>query len=107
MRSDVVPGGVFPDYELSDHTAKRRKLSELQGQDPVRTCVPLSGNAGRTGTSQRPSSKKHGSRAAKNASIPTAKRTCKPSLNRIRVRAVQPAVSWPGLCDGLGLARCE
>jgi peroxiredoxin len=25
----------FPDYELSDHTAKRRKLSELQGQHPM------------------------------------------------------------------------
>jgi peroxiredoxin len=35
MRSDMVPGAVFPDYELSDHTAKRRKLSELQGQDPM------------------------------------------------------------------------
>ena len=35
MRSDVVPGSIFPDYELPDHTAKRRKLSELQGQDPM------------------------------------------------------------------------
>src|SRR5213596_1177797 len=35
MRADIVPGAVFPDYELSDHTAKRRKLSELQGQDPM------------------------------------------------------------------------
>ena len=35
MRSDIVPGAVFPDYELSDHTTKRRKLSELQGQDPM------------------------------------------------------------------------
>ena len=25
----------FPDYELSDHTAKRRKLSDLQGQHPM------------------------------------------------------------------------
>ena len=31
MRSDIVPGAIFPDYELSDHTAKHRKLSELQG----------------------------------------------------------------------------
>jgi hypothetical protein len=31
MRSDIVPGAIFPDYELSDHAAKRRKLSELQG----------------------------------------------------------------------------
>ena len=35
MRADIVPGAVFPDYELSDHTAKRRKLSELQGQHPM------------------------------------------------------------------------
>src|SRR5437660_5902990 len=35
MRSDIIPGTIFPDYELSDHTAKRRKLSELQGQDPM------------------------------------------------------------------------
>lgn len=35
MRHDMVPGAVFPDYELSDHTAKRRKLSALQGQDPM------------------------------------------------------------------------
>jgi hypothetical protein len=26
MRADIVPGAIFPDYELSDHTAKRRKL---------------------------------------------------------------------------------
>jgi peroxiredoxin len=35
MRADIVPGAVFPDYELSDHTAKRRKLSELQGPHPM------------------------------------------------------------------------
>jgi peroxiredoxin len=35
MRADVVPGSRFPDYELSDHTGKRRKLSELQGPDPM------------------------------------------------------------------------
>jgi peroxiredoxin len=35
MRSDIVPGAVFPDYELSDHTATHRKLSELQGRQPM------------------------------------------------------------------------
>jgi len=35
MRADIIPGAVFPDYELSDHTGKRRKLSELQQQDPM------------------------------------------------------------------------
>ena len=35
MRGDIVPGAKFPDYELSDHTGKHRKLSELQEQDPM------------------------------------------------------------------------
>jgi len=35
MRPDIIPGAIFPDYELSDHDAKRRKLSELQGSDPM------------------------------------------------------------------------
>ena len=35
MRADIVPGAKFPDYELVDHTSKRRKLSDLQGPDPL------------------------------------------------------------------------
>ena len=35
MRQDIVAGAVFPDYELTDHTGKRRKLSDLQGPDPM------------------------------------------------------------------------
>jgi peroxiredoxin len=35
MRADILPGSVFPDYELTDHTATRRKLSDLQGQNPM------------------------------------------------------------------------
>jgi hypothetical protein len=35
MRSDMIPQAVFLDNELSDHAAKRRKLSELQGQHPM------------------------------------------------------------------------
>jgi peroxiredoxin len=35
MRSDIVPGGTFPDYELPDHETNPRKLSELQGDDPL------------------------------------------------------------------------
>ena len=35
MRSDIVPGGTFPDYALPDHTGTVRPLSELQGRDPL------------------------------------------------------------------------
>jgi peroxiredoxin len=35
MRSDIIPGGAFPDYELPDQTSTPRRLSELQGDDPM------------------------------------------------------------------------
>jgi peroxiredoxin len=35
MRADIIPGAVFPDYELTDQTARRRRLSDLQGPDPL------------------------------------------------------------------------
>ena len=35
MRSDIVPGNVFPDYALPDHSNTVHKLSELQGRDPM------------------------------------------------------------------------
>jgi peroxiredoxin len=35
MRADIVPGALFPDYELTDHRGGRRRLSELQGDDPL------------------------------------------------------------------------
>jgi peroxiredoxin len=35
MRPDIVPGAALPDYELPDHTRTPRKLSELQGDDPM------------------------------------------------------------------------
>jgi len=31
VRSDIIPGGIFPDYALPDHTGTVRTLSELQG----------------------------------------------------------------------------
>ena len=35
MRADIVPGAVFPDYELADHRGKHRTLSEVQQSDPL------------------------------------------------------------------------
>lgn len=35
MRDDIVPGAVLPDYELTDHAKVRRRLSELQGIEPM------------------------------------------------------------------------
>jgi len=49
MRSDIVSGPVFPDYDLPDHTTKRRKLSELQGQDPMVLVLGRGGTARRIG----------------------------------------------------------
>jgi len=35
MRADIVPRAVLPDYELPDHEKIPRRLSELQGDDPM------------------------------------------------------------------------
>ena len=35
MRSDITAGGIFPDYALPDHTSTVRRLSEIQGRDPM------------------------------------------------------------------------
>src|SRR4051812_28115421 len=35
MRPVIVPGSTFPDYALPDHTEAVRKLSEIQGDDPL------------------------------------------------------------------------
>jgi hypothetical protein len=35
MRPDIALGGTFPDYELPDHARVLRRLSELQGDDPM------------------------------------------------------------------------
>ena len=43
MRSDIQPGSTFPDYELPDHENVTRKLSELQGDDPLILAAPRSG----------------------------------------------------------------
>ena len=35
MRSDLRPGGAFPDLELVDHAGNGRRLSDLVGGDPT------------------------------------------------------------------------
>jgi len=35
VRADIVVGAALPDYELTDHNRTRRRLSELQGIDPM------------------------------------------------------------------------
>ncbi len=35
MRAGIRPGEVLPDYELPDELNVRRKLSDLQGGDPM------------------------------------------------------------------------
>jgi peroxiredoxin len=35
MRPDMLPGATLPDYELPDHENVVRRLSEIQGDDPM------------------------------------------------------------------------
>jgi peroxiredoxin len=49
MRADIVPGARFPDYELPDHTGRKRKLSELQGDAPMIVSSRAASTVRRTG----------------------------------------------------------
>ena len=53
MRADIVPGALFPDFELSDHTGKHRTLSDVQGQIPWSSCSAGEDTAQRTAARQR------------------------------------------------------
>jgi hypothetical protein len=55
MRSDIVPGAVFPDYELSDHRGTRRTLSELQHGDPLVLVLSRGGFSPKKGGNTRDS----------------------------------------------------
>jgi peroxiredoxin len=35
MRADIQPSATFPDYELTDQTGRKQRLSELQGDNPM------------------------------------------------------------------------
>ena len=35
MRPDIQPGSAFPDYELPDQAGRKRRLSDLQRDDPM------------------------------------------------------------------------
>jgi hypothetical protein len=37
VRADITRGAAIPDYELPDRTGRRRRLSEIQGEDPMVT----------------------------------------------------------------------
>ena len=53
MRSDIVPGGVFPHYELPGQTKTVRRLSELRGDEPLILTLAR-GHYCRKGHQQRP-----------------------------------------------------
>jgi hypothetical protein len=46
--NDILTGVRFPDYELTDQTATRRELSELQGTDPMIVVLSRRGFCPRT-----------------------------------------------------------
>src|SRR6266403_3776611 len=92
MRADIVAGAVFPDYELTDHTGERRKLSDLQGPDPMILCLAAEGSA--RGTSARPrvwSNFIARWRSVTPASSPSVPTTC---LRRM-ITAAAPALIGP------------
>ncbi len=41
MRADIIPGAIFPDYELSDHTAKRGSSPNCRDNIPLTIALRL------------------------------------------------------------------
>jgi hypothetical protein len=87
MRSDIIPGANFPDYELTKSTTATGFSAGQPWKSCGRTYVPLPSNAGRTGTSPRPNSRRRGSKAARNSFIRTAKRSSKLSVTKLSARS--------------------
>jgi len=69
MRSDIRPGGIFPDYALPDHTNTMSKLSELHAISLTRT-VSGSVKAGQPATGDRPGATSPGCYDAPQSGIP-------------------------------------
>ena len=74
MRPDIVPGAIFPDYELSDHTAKHRSSPNCKVQHPMVLVLSRGDTARRTAGRPRGSCNSIGSsRSAIAGSSPSAR----------------------------------
>jgi hypothetical protein len=50
MRSDITPGGIFPDFALPDQVGAVRTLGELQGRYPLILAQSSHAQTGKTTT---------------------------------------------------------
>ena len=93
----MIPHVIVLEPGLS-HLQNLQRLLVFRPADTWKSCgktyVPLARNAGRTGTSPRPNSRRRGSKAARNSSIRTARLTSKPSVNRISARKSGQRMPW-------------
>ena len=75
MRADIVPGAIFTDYELFDHTTKRRNCGRITSRaEKIPTRLDIT----------TPELKAAGLKGGKNSSIHTARHLSKRSLKKTR-----------------------
>ena len=88
MRADIVAGTVFPDYELTDHTGERRKLSDLSGarsHGPGAQSGRILPEGSAPGRESGPTSPRDGSRLG---AAPRHPRSAGPLVERLSARIV-------------------
>ena len=96
MRADLVPGAIFPDFELPDHTGTMRRLSEMQGSDPLVLLLGRGEHCPRERQHQREMIRFHQWCAVAYTGLVTVLPNDEHDVNKLRDST---GAFWPYLCD--------
>ena len=96
MRRDVVPGSVFPDFELPDEDGTTRRLSDLQGDNVMVLLLARGEHCRREHQYQHEMVKFHELCAVAFTSLVTVVPN---DLHDVREMRVSTGANWPFLAD--------
>jgi peroxiredoxin len=97
MSKNLTPGAVVPDFRLPDHTGTKRRLSELQGDDPMILLLGRGEHCPRERQHQRELVKFHEWCAVAFTRLVTVLPNDLHDVNKLRIST---GAYWPHLSDG-------
>jgi peroxiredoxin len=97
MSKHLTPGAVLPDFELPDHTGRPRRLSELQGDDPMVLALGRGEHCPRERQHQRELVRFHRWCAVAFTGLVTVLPNSLHDVDRLRIST---GAYWPYLSDG-------
>jgi peroxiredoxin len=97
MSKRLVPGAVLPDFELPDQDGTKRRLSELQGDDPMILLLGRGEHCPRERQHQLELRKFHGWCAVAYTKLVTILPNDLHDVNKLRIST---GACWPFLSDG-------